>query len=170
MLLIAGRPGHGKTRIALRLLLDATKDGRQSVLFSLEYSEREAVDRFHELSRHLLKTLPDIVTSDDICADYIVSHLGGSPKGTVAVIDYLQILDQQRTKPPLSEQMQVLKTFARKTGVIVAVISQIDCSYESEVAPVPSLSDVRLPNPIPPAIFSKACFLNAGEIRFQNLT
>lgn len=173
MLLIAARPGQGKTRIALQLLLDAAREGRRSVLFSLEYSEREAADRFHALSRRSPdpspNPLPEIMTSDGICAYYIVGHLAGSPRGTVAVIDYLQILDQQRTKPPLSTQMEVLQAFARTTGVILAVVSQIDRSYEPQAAPVPGLSDLRLPNPIPPGSFSKACFLHAGEVRFQNL-
>ncbi|ODT47609.1 DNA helicase [Devosia sp. 63-57] len=169
MLLIAARPGHGKTRLALQLLLDASGEGRRSVLFTLEYSEREAIDRFKALSRQLPQTLPEIITSDGICADYIISHLTGAPRGTVAAIDYLQILDQQRTKPPLSVQMAALQAFARDTGVILASVSQIDRSYQPEAAPVPSLSDLRLPNPIPPGLFSKACFLNAGEIRFQKL-
>lgn len=169
MLLIAARPGHGKTRLGLRLLLDAAREGRRSTLFSLEYTEREAMDRIRALADHMPETMPEIVTSDDICADYIVRHLSDAPGGTVAVIDYLQILDQQRTKPPLSEQMEVLRTFALGTGVILAVISQIDRSYEPEAASVPGLADLRLPNPIPPGIFSKACFLNAGEVRLQDL-
>lgn len=169
MLLIAARPGHGKTRLGLRLLLDAVIEGRRSVLFSLEHTEREAMERFCALADPLPEPTPEIIATDDICADYITNYLAGSPKGTVAVIDYLQILDQRRSTPPLSEQVEVLKTFARETGVILAAISQIDRFYEPEVASVPGLADLRLPNPIPPGAFSKACFLNAGQVRFQSL-
>lgn len=169
MLLIAARPGQGKTRLGLSLLLDAAHEGRRSALFSLEYTEREAMERFRALSDPLPRPTPEIITTDDICADYITNQLAGAPKGTVAVIDYLQILDQRRTTPPLSEQVEVLRAFARSTEVILAVISQIDRSYEPEAASVPGLSDLRLPNPIPPGAFSKACFLNAGEVRFQSL-
>ena len=169
LLLIAARPGHGKTRLGLRLLLDAAIEGRRSVLFSLEYTEREAVARFRAFSGSLPETTPEIIATDDICAEIIINHLAGSPKGTVAVIDYLQILDQRRSTPPLSEQVKALKTFTRETGVILAAISQIDRSYEPEAASVPGLADLRLPNPIPPGAFSKACFLNSGEVRFQSL-
>ncbi|TMV84096.1 DNA helicase [Thioclava sp. BHET1] len=169
MLLIAARPGHGKTRLGLRLLLDAAIEGRRSVLFSLEYSEREAMERFRALADPRPEPTPEIITTDDICADYITSHLAGSPKGTVAVIDYLQILDQRRSTPPLSEQVEVLQAFARDTGVILAVTSQISRSYEPEAASVPGLANLRLPNPISPNAFSKACFLNAGKVRFQSL-
>ncbi|AJE45679.1 DNA helicase [Celeribacter indicus] len=169
MLLIAARPGHGKTRLGLRLLLDAALDGRRSALFSLEYTEREAMERFRALADPLPDTIPEIITTDDICADYIIQHLRGAPSGSVALIDYLQILDQRRTKPPLSDQMKALQAFTRSTGVILAVIAQIDRSYASEAASVPGFTDLRLPNPIPANIFSKACFLNAGEVRLQGM-
>lgn len=169
MLIIAARPGQGKTRLGLQLLLHASREGRRSVLFSLEYTERAAMDRVRALSGRLPDTMPEILTSDDICADYIARHLTGAPAGTVAVIDYLQILDQQRTKPPLSDQMTLLRTFARRTGVILAFISQVDRSYEPEAAPVPGFADLRLPNPIPRGIFTKACFLHGGTIRLESL-
>lgn len=85
----------------------------------------------------------------------------------MAVIDYLQILDQQRSKPPLSEQMLVLNEFARASGTILGFISQIDRSFDSEGDILPRPSDVRLPNPIAPNTFSKACFLHAGEVRLR---
>ncbi|WP_290684793.1 MULTISPECIES: DNA helicase [unclassified Haematobacter] len=169
MLLIAARPGHGKTRLGLRLLLDAALEGRRSALFSLEYTEREAMDHFRALSDPLPEKMPEIITTDDICADYIIHHLSGAPRGSVALIDYLQILDQMRTKPPLSDQMKALQEFTRSTGVILAVIAQIDRSYASEAASVPGIADLRLPNPISAGIFSKACFLNAGEVRLQGM-
>lgn len=169
MLLIAARPGHGKTLQGLQLLLDAAREGRRSVFFTLEYTEREVMERLRTLTDHLPVTMPEIVTSDEISADFIVRHLSGSEKGTVAVIDYLQILDQQRKTPPLSEQMRVLQDFARSNGVILGFISQIDRSYEPERRSVPGLADLRLPNPIPSGVFSKACFLNAGEVRLESL-
>ena len=56
----------------------------------------------------------EIVTSSDICAASIIRHLSGSPRGTVAVIDYLQILDHNREKPALGDQIAALQAFARK--------------------------------------------------------
>jgi hypothetical protein len=32
---------------------------------------------------------------------------------------------------------------------------------------LPGLSDLRLPNPIDPGTFSKACFLHAGAVRLE---
>jgi replicative DNA helicase len=167
MILLGARPGQGKTILGLQLLIDAAREGRRTVLFTLEYTEGEAMDRIRALSG--VDHAPEIVTSEDISADFIVRHLAGSPRGTVAVIDYLQILDQQRTKPALAEQVQSLSRFARDTGMIFAFLSQIDRSFDAAFAALPDMSDVRLPNAVPPDLFSKACFLHAGQMRLREI-
>lgn len=171
LLLLGARPGQGKTLLGLQLLLDAAREGRRAVFFTLEYTERETLERVRSLddSNQGLSEKLDIVASDDISADFIVRHLSGSPRGTVAVIDYLQILDQQRSKPVLSDQMFALQEFARKNGAILGFISQINRSFDPERDPLPGLSDVRLPNPIELGVFSRACFLHGGEIQFQDV-
>jgi len=170
LLLLGARPGHGKTLLALQLLLDAAREGRRAVFFTLEYTERETRERIHSLDGDApsLGDKLEIVTSDDISADFIVRHLSGSPRGTVAVIDYLQILDQQRSKPALSDQMVAIREFARNTGVVFGLISQIDRSFDAERETMPGVRDIRLPNPIALSIFSKACFLHNGQIRLQD--
>jgi hypothetical protein len=168
MLLLGARPGQGKTLMGLQLLLDAARDRRRSVFFTLEYTDREVMQRLQLLDGEV-RHAPEIVTSGDICADFIVRYLAGAPRGTVAVIDYLQILDHQRSKPALSEQMTVLNAFARGNGIILGFISQIDRSFDPGLDPLPSLDDVRRPNPIPAGLFSKACFLHAGKTRIQTV-
>jgi replicative DNA helicase len=168
MLLLGARPGQGKTLLGLRLLLDAAREERRAVFFTLEYTDLEARERLRILGADL-ERMPEIVTSNEISADFIIRHLTGSPRGTVAIIDYLQILDQQRSKPALSEQMQLLQEFARQSGVILGFISQIDRSFDPESNPLPGIEDIRLPNPIPTGIFSKACLLHAGEARLQRV-
>lgn len=168
MLLIGARPGQGKTLLGLRLLLDAIRDGRRAVFFTLEYTERQVMERLAALGA-MAGGLPEIVTSEEICADFIMRHLSGAPRGTVAVVDYLQILDQRRSTPALAGQMADLRAFARESGVIFGFISQIDRSYDPARDPVPGIGDIRLPNPLPPGIFSRACFLHGGEARLQTL-
>lgn len=170
LLLLGARPGHGKTLLGLRLLLDAAREGRRAVFFTLEYTERETRQRIRSLDggdRDLGGKL-EIVASDEISAAYIIRHLADSARGTVAVIDYLQILDQQRSKPALSDQMLALRDFARTTGVVMGFLSQIDRFFDPERKPMPSVGDIRLPNPVDLGIFSKACFLHDGEIRHQD--
>ena len=171
LLLLGARPGQGKTLLGLQLLLDAARANRRAVFFSLEYTERDTKERIRSLDVDAegLSEKLEIVTSDEISADFIVRYLSDSPRGTVAIIDYLQILDQQRSKPALSDQMLVLQEFARRTGVILGFISQIDRSFDPEREPLPSVRHIRLPNPMELGIFSKACFLHDGEVRLQDV-
>lgn len=170
LLLIGARPGHGKTRLGLQLLIEAVRQGRRAVFFTLEYTERET----HRHLRSLGGSESDvgrleIVASDDICAGFIARHLSGAPRGTVAVIDYLQILDQRRSKPPLAEQLCDLRHLAQTNGFVLGFISQIDRRFDPAREPLPDLRDIRLPNPIETTIFSKTCFLHDGAMRFQSV-
>ena len=172
LLLLGARPGHGKTLLGLQLLIDAARQGRRAVFFTLEYSEGETQERIRFLAgggKGPGNRL-EIVDSDDVCADLIVRLLAGSPPGSIAVIDYLQILDQQRSKPALPEQLRVLQQFARRSGAILAFITQIDRSYDPKRRPLPDIRDVRLPNPVDLGLFSKACFLHDGAARFQDMS
>lgn len=171
MILLAARPGHGKTLLGLQLLLDAVRDGRKGVFFTLEYTQQETKERISRLEggRSGFASALEIVTSEDISADFIIRHLADVPRGSVAVIDYLQILDQRRDKPELAEQVGVLHAFAQKAGIILAFISQIDRSYSPQAKPLPDVSDIRLPNRLDMGLFSKACFLHEGKTQIQAL-
>lgn len=148
LLLVAGRPGHGKTTLGLQLLLDAIRDDRKAIFFTLELTEQQSrkhVRSLEEDTPGIGDTL-EIVTSDEISADFIIRHLSESPRGAVAIVDYLQLLDQQRSKPVLSEQVFALGDFARKAGVVIGFISQIDRSFDPETKRLPDIQDIRLPN------------------------
>jgi replicative DNA helicase len=170
LVLIAARPGHGKTLLGLQLLVDAAREGRKATFFTLEYTQEQSLKRIHALpDGEVFGDRIEIVTSDDISADYIIRHLRGAPRGAVGVVDYLQILDQQRSKPPLSEQVQALKTFARNSGTVLAFISQIDRAFEAEGKALPDLGDVRLPNRLDLWLFDKACFLHNRDVQLQHI-
>lgn len=171
LLLLAGRRGQGKTALGLELLLDARRVQRKAVLFTLEFTEKEARDHLRARSDGAddLSNQVEIVTSEEISADYIVRYLSGAPAGTVAVIDYLQILDQKRSKPALPEQISSLGAFAKKSGTILGFISQIDRSFDPSSRPLPDIHDIRLPNLVDLGLFDKACFLHDGAAQMQNI-
>ncbi|MDM9649527.1 DNA helicase [Rhizobium sp. S163] len=171
LLLLAGRPGHGKTMLGLKLLMDAARSGRRAMLFTLEFTEEQARRRLRMLDEAsgVVADRIEVSTSDEISADYITTYMVGSKPGTIAVIDYLQLLDQQRSKAALSEQLQSLGNFARETGVVLGFISQIDRSFEAAEKRLPDIADVRLPNFVDFGLFNKACFLHDGEAQLQDV-
>ena len=85
-------------------------------------------------------------------------------RGTVVVIDYLQLLDQNRSNPGLKKQIAELKAFSEKRQIIMVFVSQVDRTFDLSNRSCPGLDDVCLPNPLDLGLFAKSCFLNNGEI------
>ncbi|QIP01065.1 DNA helicase [Bradyrhizobium symbiodeficiens] len=169
LVLVGARPGHGKTLMSLELTVEAMRSGHRAAFFSLEYTEKDVLERIQAIgaSPAQFADMFEVDCSDAISADYIVKEMAAAPRGTVVVIDYLQLLDQRRENPDLSVQVRALKSFARDKGLIVVFISQIDRSYDPAVKPCPDLDDVRLPNPLDLKLFDKTCFLNNSEFQFR---
>ncbi|RTM14861.1 MAG: DNA helicase [Bradyrhizobiaceae bacterium] len=169
LVLVGARPGQGKTLMSLELAVEAMRSGRRAAFFSLEYTEKDVLDRLRAIGVEPAQfdELFEVDCSDAISADYVVKQMATAPRGTVVVIDYLQLLDQRRENPDVSVQVRALKSFARDQGLIVVFISQIDRSYDAAVKPCPDLGDVRLPNPLDLTLFDKLCFLNNSEVQFR---
>lgn len=169
LVLVGARPGQGKTLMSLKLVVEAMKSGNRGVFFTLEYTAKDMLDRFHAIGVEWAQFdgLFEFDSSDAISADYILERLTSAPRGTFVVIDYLQLLDQKRENPDLATQVHALKSFARDRGLIMVFISQINRSYDPSKKPCPDIGDVRLPNALDLKLFNKTCFLNNGEVQFQ---
>lgn len=169
MVLVGARPGQGKTLMSLELAVEAMRAGNRAVFFTFEYTHTDILDRFRAIGVEPadFDGRFEFDNSDAISADYVIDRLRTVPRGTLAVIDYLQLLDQKRENPELMVQVRTLRAFAREKGLILVFISQIDRSYDLSKKPFPELGDVRLPNPLDLSLFDKLCFLNGGEIEFR---
>lgn len=171
LVLLGARPGQGKTLMGLELAVEAMKAGQHATFFTLEYTEREVLDRFRAIGadRTQFGDLFELDNSDTINAGHIARRMAAAPHGSMVVVDYLQLLDQKRENPALMDQVRTLRSLARAKGLIVVMISQIDRAYDPSTKAVPDLGDVRLPNPLDLRLFDKACFLNQGEMRFHSV-
>lgn len=167
LVLVGARPRQGKTLLCLELTIEAMKSGNRGVFFTLEYNQADILDSFQAVGEDPAEFNDRFVfdNSDGISAGYIIEALSAAPRGTMVVVDYLQLLDQRRENPELMEQVRALKDFAQNRGLIILILSQIDRSYDPAQSPYPDLEDVRLPNPLDLKLFTRACFLNGGEIK-----
>lgn len=169
LMLIGARPRQGKTLMGLALTDEAAKAGRRGMFFTLEETERSIGDMLGRLgidpARHGGRFGLD--TSDDIDADHIAHALEGAPRGSLAMIDYLQLLDRPRSKPDLTMQVTALKRLATERGLIIGLLSQIDRTYDPAVKRLPDLGDVRLAGPLDLSLFSRSCFLHEGAVAFH---
>ena len=170
--LIAARPRQGKTLLALQIAAASSEAGRTAYFFSLDYTPADVQEKLKTIGADPVRLSGRFVIdcSDDICAEHIVQTLADAPKGTLAVIDYLQLLDQKRSTPQLQRQVADLARFASARGLIIAFISQIDRAFETANAELPGPADIRLPNPLDLTLFSRAWFLHQGVLhRHDNL-
>ncbi|WP_153768773.1 DNA helicase [Labrenzia sp. CE80] len=166
LVLLGARPGHGKTLFGLELLLETIRDGKKGYFFTLEYTEDGTAERLKKLGATAPEFPCDLMidTSDLICADHIIEQTSDAPAGTLVVVDYLQLLDQKRAHPDLDTQLQSLKAWAGRQGLIVILLSQIDRRFEAACREIPDLSDIRLPNPVDLSLFSKTYFMHEGSV------
>lgn len=168
LVLLGARPGHGKSLMGLDLVVKSVQKGNHGWFFTLEWNKKDVEEQLRFLGEEIISStrLFHFDGSDSISAKYIIDQLTNAATGTLAVIDYLQILDQRRSTPDISEQVSNLKTFARQQKVIIVCISQIDRSFESTSNPTPTISDVKLPNPLDLQLFDRSCFLHNGRVEY----
>ena len=173
LILIAARPGMGKTSLALNIAENvATKGGRTVAVFSLEMSSEQLAQRLlssqASVEGQLLRT--GELTGDDwvriAMASQVLSkadvYLDDTPGITVGemkaklrrlkkvdlvIIDYLQLMSTGRRSEnrvqEVSEITRNLKIMAKELNVPVITLSQLSRGPESRTTHKPMLSDLR---------------------------
>lgn len=169
LVLVGSRPGFGKTMLALRCLLQSIRDGGAGFFFTLDYARSQATQKLLSLgTKAAEREQLTIDCSDDISASYIIKVTQEiCQPGTLLVVDYLQLLDQKRTHPPLQRQVEALREHASQTGCTILFLSQIDRSFEESGRSCPDWEDVRRPNPLALTLFDKGLFLHKDVMVYR---
>ncbi len=164
LVVIASRPGYGKTSFTLGLFVQAIKEKRvKNYYFTLAETHKDVAGRIalYDPSIGEDDSIFKLNYSNDISADYIIDTIGEEINPTaVIVIDYLQLLDEKRTNPPVQSQIEKLKDFAKEKKCIILFLSQVQREIELRNDQTPTMKDLRLPNPLDTKLFNKGIFLH----------
>jgi replicative DNA helicase len=167
IVLIGARPSKGKTVFTIGLLVQAIQKKKAiNFCFSLSEVHKDIAGRIASYDKSIgeKNDFIELDYSNDISADYIINKIKNKvSKGSLIVIDYLQMLDEKRANPPLQVQVEKLKNFAKEKECVVIFISQLNRELENRADKKPLLEDVRLPNPLELKFFNKILFLHKKD-------
>lgn len=171
LIILAARPSVGKTAVMLQMAREAARQGFPGVIFSLEMTKSELVqrmlfstgmvspeqvvsgdvgwDRFNAATSQIA-SLPIIINDTSRQLRKIASKITILAKRgdcKVAFIDYLGLVrDGENSKLPLYQQIAnitgTLKAVAKAAGVPVVLLCQLNRASASEGRP-PQLYDLR---------------------------
>jgi replicative DNA helicase len=172
LIVVAGRPGMGKTAIALTLTKEFSQIGGKALFISLEMSNEQLAKRYisligdianwkirnGQLRENEILQVCDIANSQTIeffIDDDVDSRIGQikakaklhkSTKGlNLLVIDYIQLIKGTKTnrEQEIAEISRTLKLLAKELKITVMILAQLSRKSEERADKRPMLSDLR---------------------------
>ena len=172
LVIIAGRPGSGKTAIALTFIRNAAKLGAKCLLLSLEMSNEQIGKRYmsllHDVANYKIRSgnlndyeitgLANAINSDNITfyiddeAIVDIQTIKSKIKIhrakfglDILVIDYLQLIkgNKQNREQEISDISRNLKVLAKELDITVIALAQLSRKCEERADKRPMLSDIR---------------------------
>lgn len=161
MIVIAGRPGMGKTALATNMMSELINHSTQVALISLEMRRAEVfkriVDRMliepqmtQEVALELLEpNLDEFDIRDDVRSDVenIELEIGRQADAgkKVVIVDYLQLITSRGVSryEQVSDISRRLKLAAMKHDILLVALAQLNRSKAGEKNNRPQLTDLR---------------------------
>lgn len=172
LILIAARPGMGKTAFALNIAADvAKKRGKEVAIFSLEMGKEQLAMRLISceglinstelrtgalkpdgwvrlaMAAQVLSKCPMYIDDSSVTVAEIKSKLRTLKNLGLVIIDYLQLMSvnyrSNNRVQEISEITRSLKLMAKELDVPVVVLSQLSRGPDSRSEHRPMLSDLR---------------------------
>ena len=172
LIILAARPGMGKTTLALNTCWNIAKQSKRALFFSLEMEDKEVVRKImsQELkvnnedldSGKVFEKNDNVLSIQDVVKNkqFYIDETGGltlaqigararklsmeSPLDFIA-IDYIQLIDQ--TASSRTEEIRKisggLKALAKELACPILALSQLNRSVETRIDKRPLLSDLR---------------------------
>jgi replicative DNA helicase len=172
MVVMAARPGQGKTALGLTFVYEFAKLGGKALFIGLEMSNDQLAKRFlsllvdmpnwkirnASLREHELTNLCEVANSTQVDffidddADCTIQQIKAKAKIHKArhglellVIDYIQLIKgtKQNREQEIAEISRNLKLLAKELGITVIVLAQLSRKCEERADKRPLLSDIR---------------------------
>lgn len=172
LIVVAGRPGMGKTAIALTLTKEFAKLGGKALFISLEMSNEQLAKRYISLigdianwkirngvlKPHEIEEVCNIANNQEIeffiddDVDSRIAQIKAKAKLHKArkgldllVIDYIQLIKGTKTnrEQEVAEISRTLKLLAKELKITVMILAQLSRKSEDRADKRPMLSDLR---------------------------
>jgi replicative DNA helicase len=173
LIVLAARPGMGKTAFALNMAVNVAKQGKKVAIFSLEMSKEQLVERLlsseafipsDRMRKGMLapddwvnlavvsQTISKMPIYLDDTAGITISEMKGKLRRlrdvSFVIIDYLQLMQSganhsDNRVQEVSAMTRALKIMAKEFSIPVLVLSQLSRGPESRQDKRPMLSDLR---------------------------
>ena len=167
LVLLAGTTRTGKTAFALNVALNVAETGRRVVIFSLEMSKNELIQRLITIKSGI--SFYEQIEDTDLAIEYVraadelkdapiyIDDKGGvtmeyirsqcyAVKPDLVIIDYLGLVrtDKRNTREQeVSELTHALKAFAKEISCPILLLSQLNRRADYRESGEPRLSDLR---------------------------
>jgi len=153
LIILAGRPGMGKTAFALNMVRVACESGHTVAYFSLEMKSTELVKRMirsyrdYEAGAGMISSWKlHLFDKGGIDINFIRSNVRLLKSCQLVVIDYLGLMTVNpriKRAEAIGEVSRALKAFALERNIPVILLSQLNRESESRQSPTHRLSDLR---------------------------
>lgn len=168
LMLLAGRPSHGKSAVALQMIhhwtlgglpvvfiseeMSAIALGKRVVQFATDVPQEHWGDREEALAEHVDKHFHDRAAcrviencrTVDVAANGIRAAVA-EIKAKCAVIDYAQLLESRGKSryEQVTQTSMALRQIASETGVVVLALCQVSREIEKRDRFMPKMSDLK---------------------------
>lgn len=138
LILIASRPGVGKTSFAFNLIVEALKNNKKILINSLEMNGVEIFKKLDtDKNNYYLLNQNDA----EIILSEIEKVINKNSDVSLIVIDYLQLLDFSDID--IETFVKNLKLIALKHNISILILSQLDKKVEKRENKIPQQEDIR---------------------------
>jgi replicative DNA helicase len=172
LIVMAARPGMGKTALALSLIYEFCKLGGKGLIISLEMSAEQLAKRYFSLITDIvnwkirnatLKEHEVIKLCESVNASQVEFFVDQEPNASIQqlkskakihkakhgldllVVDYIQLMkgSKQNREQEIAEISRGLKLLAKELNITVIVLAQLSRKPEDRADKRPMLSDIR---------------------------